>query len=752
MKTTPLNGRTLLLIFACLLCTLALRAHTLNGIVADEQSVGIPGATVTLLGGQKTVLTNGIGEFVLTEVHLGDSIAIEYPGCKRLVVLLDDEVYFRADYTFTLYENITQLSEVAVNGPKTTLSQTANIDLTLQPVRSSQELLTLVPGLFIAQHAGGGKAEQLFLRGFDIDHGTDVALSLDGMPVNMVSHAHGQGYADMHFILPEVIEKIDFGKGPHDPAKGNFATAGHVDFRTKDRIDNSTLAIEYGMFDHKKLTSTLKLIDRRNQHAYFAADYMLTDGYFESPQDFNRINLFSKYSASVAPGFNINLSASYFQSSWNASGQIPERAVESGQISRFGAIDNTEGGQTSRFNIQLGLVNKLAGNAVLRSDFFVSGYAFDLFSNFTFFLEDSLNGDQIRQTESRKIYGGKTEWKKYFLYGNGNKLSISGGAGFRYDDINDIGLASTTNRKEVRNQIQLGNIDETNLFGYASAELEVGKFVFNAGLRADNFHFYYENLLDSAYMPRSLSQSVVLPKLSIIHNTNDKLQLFLKSGIGYHSNDTRVVLADDDPDRKVLPLAYGTDLGFTLKPLRNVLINAAGWYLFSEQEFVYVGDAGIVEPSGQTQRLGFDLGVTYQPLKWLFLYSNVNYAYARAVGEPEGESFVPLAPVWTSNGKVQVNFGNGVFASLAYRYMGDRAASEDNSVIAEGYFVNDLTVGWQRKSFVITGIVNNVFNVDWNETQFLTESRLQNELQPVEEIHFTPGTPFAFRAQIKFIF
>jgi hypothetical protein len=744
--------KTLLLTLVCLFCLFSLQAHTLNGIVTDNQSTGIPGAKVTLLGDNKITVTNGLGEFVLTEVHLGDSIAIEYIGYEKLIVLLDDEAYFRADYAFMLRENVTELSEVVINGKTASLSQTANIDLTLQPVRSSQELLTLVPGLFIAQHAGGGKAEQLFLRGFDIDHGTDVALSLDGMPVNMVSHAHGQGYADMHFILPEVIEKIDFAKGPYDATKGNFATAGHVDFQTKDLLERNTIALEYGMFDHKKITSTLKILDRRNQHAYFAADYLLTDGYFDSPQDFNRINLFAKYSGVVSPNFTMNVSASLFQSSWNASGQIPERAVQSGLISPFGAIDNTEGGQTSRFNLQLGLVNKLAGNAVLKSDFFASGYGFDLYSNFTFFLEDSINGDQIRQTEDRRIYGAKSEWKKFFLYVNKNKLTVSAGAGFRYDDIDNIGLAATSNRKTVRNQLQLGNIDETNLYGFVTGQLEAGKLVFNLALRGDNFHFYYENLLDSVYRPRSLSQSVLLPKLSIIHNTSDKLQLFLKSGIGYHSNDTRVVLTNDNPDQKVLPLAYGTDLGFTLKPVRSILVNAAVWHLFSEQEFVYVGDAGIVEPSGRSQRLGFDLGVTYQPLKWLFLYSNLSYAHARAVGEPAGEDYIPLAPVWTSNGKLQVNLGSGVFASLAYRYMSDRAANEDNSIQAKGYFVNDLTIGWQRQSFVITGIVNNVFNVQWKETQFLTESRLQNELQPVEEIHFTPGTPFAARVQLKFLF
>ncbi len=739
-------------LFTFLLLTVAARAHTLNGIVTDENAVSIPGAKVSLPSMNKQVLANTLGEFVLTDVHLGDSLIIEAGGYEKRLFILDREKYFQADYVFILYPQVKSLEEVNINESFNTLSRTANIDLNLQPVRSSQDLLTLVPGLFIAQHAGGGKAEQLFLRGFDIDHGTDVALSLDGMPVNMVSHAHGQGYSDMHFIMPEVIDRIDFGKGPYDVTKGNFATAGHVDFQTRDRLQNNLLGLEYGMFNHKRITSAINILNGNNgQNAYFATDYMLTDNYFDSPQDFKRINLFAKYTGMVSPTFKLSAQISTFSSSWNASGQIPERAVQSGIISRFGAIDNTEGGETSRTNLQIGLVNKLSPKSILKSDFFVSDYQFTLYSNFTFFLEDAINGDQIRQSEKRRVYGGKTEWKR-FLSLNDHKLTITSGAGFRYDDINDIGLAKTTNRKIVREQVQLGDIDETNLFGYVSAELEVNKFIFNVGLRADNFNFYYVDKLDSLYNPRNLSQSVALPKVNVFYNVNKKVQLYLKSGIGYHSNDTRVVLANDNLNRKVLPLAYGSDLGFTYKPNSKLLFNGAAWYLYSEQEFVYVGDAGVVEPSGSSERIGFDFGTTFQPLNWLFIYANVNYAHARSVTDPEGQNYIPLAPKITSNGKAQVNFKNGLYASLAYKYMGDRPANEDNSVIARGYFVNDFTLGLQKKSFVISGTVQNIFNVAWNETQFLTESRLKDELQPVEEIHFTPGTPFNFRAQVKFLF
>ncbi|WP_294675776.1 TonB-dependent receptor plug domain-containing protein [uncultured Fluviicola sp.] len=754
MKNIPfvMNGKQLLLLISIVLCSTIGFSHGINGIVIDQQSQGIQNAKVSLLGSVKSVMTNGLGEFVLTDVHLGDSILIESQGYQKRTFLIDNESYFEKNVLFQLLENSTELSEVKVTGNRTHLTQTANINLTLQPVRSAQELLTLVPGLFVAQHAGGGKAEQMFLRGFDIDHGTDVALSLDGMPVNMVSHAHGQGYADFHFVMPEVIDRIHFEKGPYDVTKGNLATAGSVDFQTREQLSKSFVSGEYGMFDHKKITAGIKVLENQRNNAYFAADYYQTDNYFESPQDFKRINFYGKYTGVISPNFKITVSASTFQSSWNASGQIPERAVKNGMISRFGAIDNTEGGNTSRTNVQLGVIQKINASSSLKSDFFVSMYDFSLFSNFTFFLEDSLNGDQIHQYESRKIYGGKTEYKKTFSFNENTTFNFTGGGGFRYDDINNIGLAQTTGRTELRNQIQLGDINESNIFGYISGKLEINRFVLSAALRADNVNFYYNSLKDSVYQPKSISQAVLLPKLSLLYNATNNVQLYLKSGIGYHSNDARVLLSSDKLDKKALPLALGTDLGASWKITKNLLFNGALWYLLSEQEFVYVGDAGVVEPSGRSQRLGFDAGVTFQPTKWLFLYSNLNYSHARSVAEPKGENYIPLAPVFTSDGKVQLNFKKGIFATLSYRYMGDRAANEDRSVLAKGYFVNDFTLGYQHKSFVITGIVNNLFNVNWNETQFLTESLLKDESQPVSEIHFTPGTPFSCRLQVKFMF
>lgn len=240
-----------------------------------------------------------------------------------------------------------------------------------------------------------------------------------------------------------------------------------------------------------------------------------------------------------------------------------------------------------------------------------------------------------------------------------------------------------------------------------------------------------------------------------LQKVNTKLSFFyhviyLSIGKGIHSNDTRAVVVQHG--LQILPAAYGSDLGTVLKPVKNVLINAAVWYLWLNQEFVYVGDEGSVEPSGKSERFGADVSLRYQPFYWLYADVDVNYSHGRAVNEPKGANYLPLAPHFTSIGGITVKTKPGVNTSLRYRYMGDRPANEDNTVVAKGYFVADAFVNYLKKKFEIGLSVQNLFNVKWKETQFDTESRLQNEPAPVSEIHFTPGTPFSAKLSFTYLF
>ena len=740
------------LLIVCLLFLIAhyAHAHDIQGKVTDESGNPIPDAYIYNAANQEHSHTNELGLFILRNAHTGDEIEISYLGYKTIYHIIEEKDFDKG-LDFVMEEEIFELDQVRITNAVKTINRIAQVDIKTNPVRSSQEVLRKVPGLFIGQHAGGGKAEQIFLRGFDIDHGTDITIGVDGMPVNMVSHAHGQGYADLHFLIPETIENIDFGKGPYYADQGNFNTAGYVNFKTKDRLDKSTVGIEAGSFNTMRMLGMFDLLNKKQNQksAYIATEYLLSDGPFDSPQNFNRLNVMGKYTADFQNNDRLTFLASHFQSKWDASGQIPDRLVDDGTISRFGAVDDTEGGNTSRTNLSVTYSKTLDDNTFVKTQSYYSHYDFELFSNFTFFLEDKENGDQIRQFEDRRIYGLSSTIHHNLKAGN-TDIDLSGGIGLRYDDVNDVELARTANRKTTLEQLALGQVDETNLFGFVNAEIDLGRWLINPGIRFDFIQSDYIDQLAPTYVSLSEGNGIVSPKLNVIFNPNNQWHLFLKSGIGFHSNDTRVVVAQES--QEILPAAYGVDLGTIWKPIPRLWTSATLWYLFLEQEFVYVGDAGVVEPSGKTERKGIDIGLRYQFTDHLFFDADFNYTDAQATEESEGENYIPLAPEITTAGGLTYKHPGGFSTGLRMRYLKDRPANETNSIVAEGYFITDANVSYSFGNIELGINIENLFDQEWNETQFATESQLLNEVLPVEEIHFTPGTPFNIRGGIKYHF
>ncbi len=720
--------------------SLAGYAQDFKGKAVDKDSIPISGVYLFNARTGNHAHTDELGLFTLKNNRVGDSIIVSYVGYQKI------RVAYSANFTtIQLKSSAFQLNEVVVSEGVNHLSSVAAVDLQTNPVSSSQELLRKVPGLFIGQHAGGGKAEQLFLRGFDLDHGTDINISVDGMPVNMVSHGHGQGYADLHFLIPETVGLIDFDKGPYHANKGNMATAGYVSFETKDRLENSSITLEGGKFNTYKALGLFSLANTAKQSAYVAVDYIRTDGYFEAPQDFSRLNLFGKYTVNFKNADKLSFSASTFTSKWDASGQIPQRAVDQGLITRFGAIDSNEGGETGRSNFNVQYHTYFNPSTWLKSSAFYSRYNFELYSNFTFFLNDHVNGDQIRQKEDRNIAGFESVMNKKYRFEK-SELTLQGGAGMRYDDVNGIELSHTANRSMTLENIMRGNINEANAYGFLNAEYEAGKLLINPSLRLDYLNFRYADLLNAG-VENSQSKATLSPKLNFLYNQSKDLQFFLKLGKGFHSNDTRVVVAQQG--YKILPAAYGADLGTTWKPADRLILNAALWYLYLQQEFVYVGDEGVVEPSGRTSRKGLDIGIRYQLNNWLFLNGDATYTRARSLDDPIGENHIPLAPKFTFAGGISVKDLGRFSGSLRSRYLASRPANEDNSIVAKGYFITDANVNCSINRFTIGVIADNIFDRQWNETQFSTESRLKDEATGVEEIHFTPGTPFNIRATLS---
>jgi outer membrane receptor protein involved in Fe transport len=732
--------------FIAVLSIQSIFSQVFTGKVLNNLGKPLEGAYVFHNEGNTHVHTDAKGLFTIENAAIGHHLKISHIGYETVEIVINTN----EELIVVLNEKTISLNEVLIMPKINALNVFANISIETNPVKSSQEILQKVPGVIIGQHAGGGKAEQIFLRGFDLDHGTDIAITVDDMPVNMVSHAHGQGYADLHFLIPETIKRIDFGKGPYYANKGNFNTAGYVGFETKDHLESSSIKAEIGEFNYARLLTLLNLLNKENEAAYFTAEYITNDGAFVSPQNFNRINLFAKYTANLANNDKIALLLSSFYSKWDASGQIPQRAVDSGLISRFGAIDDTEGGETGRTNFRAAYTKYLDENSFVKNTVYYSKYDFELYSNFTFFLEDPVNGDQIKQKENRSIFGISSEYNKKTTV-NANETLWQIGVGLRHDEVKNNELSGTLNRKELRTQIALGNVFETNLSAYANAEFNFGKFLFNPALRYDYFKFQYNDALLTNYNTQSETKGILSPKLNFLYNYSPQLQLYLKTGKGFHSNDTRVVVAQNG--KSILPAAYGADFGFIWKPNTNLFLNAALWYLHLDQEFVYVGDAGIVEPSGKSERKGIDFGLRYQLNNWAFFHADLNYAYARATEEPNGEDYIPLAPDLTFTGGMDIIHPKGFFGSLNFRHIQDRPANEDNSIVAKGYFVTDINAGYKINNHLTLGFyIENLFDTQWNETQFATETRLFNETNSVEEIHFIPGTPFNFRGFLKYNF
>lgn len=625
------------------------------------------------------------------------------------------------------------------------LSEISKVDLAANPVKSSQEILRTVPGLFIAQHAGGGKAEQLFLRGFDLDHGTDINISVDGMPVNMVSHAHGQGYADLHFLQPEVIENIDFDKGLYNMTKGDLATAGYVEFKTRDRMPTQVSA-EIGIHDYQRYRASMSLINNEYESLYFAGAFLSDNGFFDSPQHFKRLNAMAKYTR-WGENSRFNIIASHFNSSWNASGQIPERAVDNGMIGWFGSLDASEGGSTSRSNFQFLHKLYLPDGATVNSDFYLSYYTFDLFSDFTFQLNDPEHWDEINQKEKRLVAGGHTDYNNHFHIGD-ETWKWSAGAGFRYDHIMDIALYHTQNRHQL-GTYSLGDIDESNMFGFAGMEINLGPVMINPSVRVDWFHFNYADKTAEIYDDKGTAQAFISPKLNITYNPSRNLQLYLKGGRGFHSNDARVVVVENG--KNVLPQALGADFGMHWKPFANVAVNAALWYLHLNQEFVYVGDEAIVEPSGKSRRMGLDVGFRWEIVKNLYLQVDYTYSNARMTEEAKGENYIPLAPVNTLLGGISYK-NKHISAGIHTRWISNRPANEDYSLTAKGYCITDANVSYTWRKFTVGAIAENLFNTKWREAQFATETLIPGDSQPITDICFTPGTPLALRAFVTFTF
>ena len=611
-------------------------------------------------------------------------------------------------------------------------------DFALRPIGSVQDILRVTPGLVMVQHSGGGKANQYFLRGFDADHGTDLALSIDGIPINMVSHAHGQGFADTNFIIPETVERVELSKGPYFANQGDFATAGAVNLVTRKGFEHSSLGFGFGGSPGHGSPSYRGLLiaspkwDKAD--AMFAAEVGRQDGPFDNPEGWDRYKLFNKITFALTPTSSMTIGESSYSGNWHGSGQIPARAVEQGIISRFGSIDPTEGGNTARHQLFMGYKLRPSESSEVNAQAYVGTYRFNLFSNFTLYAQDPDAGDEIEQLDRRTFYGGAVSYRVLHEIG-GVRFDTTIGSQLRSDDIHEE-LWHAAERLRTA-QVRGNDVHETLLGAYLNEEITPIPWLrANLGGRADLLSFAVDNVLasndptnphsgvDAAHQFSPKASLAVTP----IDRKGAQLDVYANWGHGFHSNDVRGVFTK--PSVTPLTRAVGEEIGARSRLWDRFDFAVAGWLLDLNSETTWGGDDGTTNVGAATRRYGIEFESRYEFTPWLAADGAITFTHSQFTQDHENGGGLALAPkqTWTGGLSARHELGPGVGrAGLRFYGIGDRPASDDGAIVAPGFTQFDAHLGYRQRWFDIAFDVENLFNGAYRAAQFDTVSRLRNE-------------------------
>jgi hypothetical protein len=620
--------------------------------------------------------------------------------------------------------------------------------LAARPVLRAGELLEVVPGLIVTQHSGDGKANQYFLRGFNLDHGTDLATRVDGVPVNMPTHGHGQGYTDINFTIPELLETIAYKKGPYYAEEGDFSAAGAIDLRYRARLPDALFQVTAGEHGYGRA-----LVAQSPQVAggslLYALDYSRNDGPWLLPEDFAKANGLAKYTRESGAR-RWSIAASAYDGDWTATDQIPLRAVQSGQLDRLGFVDPTDGGESRRTGLTFDLHDE-RGAWSYDALAYAIDYELALFSNFTYALDDPLNGDQFEQLDDRNVYGFAGSLARGNAIG-GLAGALTVGLQVRHDDIDTVGLYRTAARERL-STVREDAVGQTALGVYVSQSLTLAPRVRAiGGLRWQRADFDVTSSL--AANGGEANDALVLPKLSFVFGPWPETELFVNAGRGFHSNDGRGTTTFVDPADGVTPIApadplvavTGYDVGVRTAAIPNLQLAASLWALELDSELLFIGDAGNTEGTRGSRRHGFELGLWYRPLDWLIVDSDLAWSDAEFTGDDPAGNHIPGAVERVASLGVAVDHPSGWSGGLRVRHFGEAPLVEDDSVRSDPTTVVNLRLGYAVTPRL--GLALDVYNLldsDDNDITYFYESQLPGEPRPVADIHFHPVEPLTWR-------
>ncbi len=615
------------------------------------------------------------------------------------------------------------------------------------------ELLEATPGLIVSQHSGEGKANQYYLRGFNLDHGTDLRTTIDGMLVNQRSHAHGQGWTDLNFLIPELTTRLDYRKGPYYAAEGDFASAGAVAARYADKLDHGIASIGLGQKGYRRVL----LADSPawgSGHLLYALELYHNDGPFTQPDDYRKLNGVLRYSqGNEANGFNVTAMA--YRAKWNATDQIPKRAVDQGLISRFDLIDPTDGGNARRYSLS-GALRRTTDSGTTQLNAYVVRQQLDLYSNFTYFLDDPVNGDQFNQPDRRVTTGLKAShsWEHKGL---GRNSETTVGVQLENDNIFN-GLHNTAARQRL-STTRKDHVVESSVGLYAENATSWNEWFRTVlGARVDHYRFKVES--DNPSNSGRNSDSIVSPKLALIFGPWSKTEYYLNLGSGFHSNDARGTTIAIDPKSgapadRVPPLvrSKGAEVGVRTEFIPGLQSSLSVYQLNFDSELLFVGDAGTTEAGRRSKRVGFEFSNYYKPLSWLTIDADVAFARARfGDADPAGRR-IPGAVEGVASVALAVDKLGPYFGALQLRYFGPRPLIEDNSVRSKGTATLNGRIGYKLSKTARIELEGfNLTNRRDSAIDYYYESRLASEAASVNDFHFHPIEPRSFRVNFTMNF